>query len=274
MQVWLNGQILPQQAARIPVLDHGFTVGDGVFETLKVVAGKPFAQTRHIARLRRSAGALGLPEPDADTVAQAISEVIEANRGDMGDLGRLRITFTSGEGPSGSDRGSGPPTMVAVASPAAPWPASTEVVTAPWPRNERSPLAGVKSTSYAENAVALAYAKTRGASEAIMGNTRGELCEGTGSNVFLLLGGKWVTHSLDSGCLAGITRALVCKWFGIAEEAVPLASLAEAEEVFITSSTRDIQPVHRVDAGVQLSTEEGARLAAEFARRAAADVDP
>jgi branched-chain amino acid aminotransferase len=274
MQVWLNGRIVPQQAARIPVLDHGFTVGDGVFETLKVVAGKPFAPTRHVARLQRSARALGLPVPDPDVVAQAMSEVIEANRSDIGDLGRLRITFTSGEGPSGSDRGAGPPTLVAVTSPAAPWPSSTEVVTVPWPRNERSPLAGVKSTSYAENAVALAHAKTRGASEAIMGNTRGELCEGTGSNVFLLLGGRWVTPRLASGCLAGITRDLVCEWFGIAEEAVPLPSLAQAAEVFITSSTRDIQPVHRVDMGPRLSTHWGARMAAEFGVRAAADLDP
>jgi branched-chain amino acid aminotransferase len=132
----------------------------------------------------------------------------------------------------------------------------------------------VKSTSYAENVGALAHAKTRGASEAIMGNTRGELCEGTGSNVFLLLGGRWVTPGLESGCLAGITRDLVCDWFGIAEEAIPLPALAQAAEVFITSSTRDIQPVHQVDRGRRLKTDEGARLAAEFVVRAAADVDP
>ena len=82
----------------------------------------------------------------------------------------------------------------------------------PWVRNERSAVAGLKTTSYAENVVALAYAKERGAIEAVFANTRGELCEGTGSNVFVVRDGVVWTPPLDSGCLAGITRALAVEW--------------------------------------------------------------
>ena len=146
MRVWLNGHVLALDEARVSVLDHGFTVGDGVFETLKVVNGLPFAPTRHIARLRRSAAALGLREPDPDLVAAAMGDAIAANRTEIGVLGRLRVTYTSGPGPAGSERGDGPCTLTAVATPGAPWPATTAVITVDWPRNERGPLAGVKST--------------------------------------------------------------------------------------------------------------------------------
>ena len=110
---------------------------------------------------------------------------------------------------SGSGRGDAKPTLVIALAPMDPWPESTKVAVVPWPRNERGALAGLKTTSYAENVVALAYAKRLGAGEALFADTRGRLSEGTGSNVFVVLGDRLVTPALTTGCLAGVTRALV-----------------------------------------------------------------
>jgi branched-chain amino acid aminotransferase len=167
--------------------------------------------------------------------------------------GRLRWTITGGIGPLGSDRLDSELTHVVTAGSMPPPTESIEVVTVPWVRNERSATAGLKTTSYAENVVALAEAKRQGAVEAIFANTRGELCEGTGSNIFVVLDGVVHTPPLDSGCLAGITRELVLEWaradgIGVREEALPLQVLESCDEVFLTSSLKDVRPVTRVDA--------------------------
>ncbi len=274
MIVWLNGAVLPDpQSAGLSVLDHGLTTGDGVFETLKIVDGQPFAVTKHLERLVRSATGLGLPAPDVAQVEDAIATVVKADP-DIA-FGRLRITYTGGVSPLSSDRGTTGPTLV-VASQAIKPPAPTSaIVTVPWVRNERSAVAGLKTTSYAENVRALAYAKERGASEAIFANTIGNLCEGTGSNIFCVYDGELVTPTLESGALAGVTRGLVMAWFGAVERDVPLAKLAEADEIFLTSTTRDIQAIHRADAR-DLTTpgEVTAAVAKVFAERSAEDIDP
>jgi branched-chain amino acid aminotransferase len=147
-------------------------------------------------------------------------------------------------------------------------------------RNERSAVVGIKTTSYAENVVALAYAKARGASEALLANSLGELCEGTGSNVFVAIGGELVTPPLSAGPLAGISRGLLLEWAAdgglpVREGSVSMAALAEADEVVLTSSIRDVQPVHAVD-GRELVVpgDLGARAVALFAQRAAEGIDP
>jgi len=140
-----------------------------------------------------------------------------------------------------------PPTLVVVADRMAPWPDATAVATVPWPRNERGALAGLKTTSYGENVVALARAASRGASEAIFANLAGNLCEGTGSNVFYVVDGQLRTPTLDSGCLAGITRALVLEWYGGVEVDEPIEVVERASEVFLASTTRDVQGVSRWD---------------------------
>ncbi|WNI14715.1 aminotransferase class IV [Actinacidiphila sp. ITFR-21] len=244
MRIWVDGGLRDAADATVSVFDHGLTVGDGVFETVKAVRGRPFALTRHLNRLAGSARGLGLPEPDLDAVAGACEAVLSAN---PMPLGRLRITYTGGPSPLGSDRGGAGATLVVALGPADPRPDTTTVVTVPWARNEKGALTGLKTTSYGENVVALARAHERGASEALFGNTRGRLCEGTGSNVFVVLGGRLLTPPLDSGCLAGITRALVVDWSGAQEADLPLEALSEAEEVFLTSSLRDVQAVRRVD---------------------------
>jgi branched-chain amino acid aminotransferase len=274
MIVWLNGAVLPDPAAAgLSALDHGVTTGDGVFETLKLVNGRPFAVTKHLERLVRSATGLGLPAPDVAEVEDAIATVVKADP-DIA-FGRLRITYTGGVSPLSSDRGTTGPTLIVASQAIKPPPPSSAIVTVPWVRNERSAVAGLKTTSYAENVRALAYAKERGASEAIFANTVGNLCEGTGSNIFCVYDGELVTPTLESGALAGVTRGLVIAWFGAVERDVPLAKLAEADEIFLTSTTRDIQAIHRAD-DRDLATpgEVTAAVAKVFAERSAEDIDP
>lgn len=271
--IWLDGELRDAASARVSVFDHGLTVGDGVFETLKTEHGRAFALRRHLDRLAASAAGLGLPEPDRAEVRRACQAVLDAA---PLPLGRLRITYTGGTAPLGSDRGAAPPTLVVAHAAIARRPDTTSVITVPWTRNERGALAGLKSTSYAENVIALARARQEAASEALFGNTQGRLCEGTGSNVFVVLDGELCTPPLSAGCLAGITRALVLAWVGAAERDLPMDCLDHAEEVFLTSSTRDIQAVRRVD-GRELSGAPGPETAKAmriFAERSAADLDP
>ncbi|MCT2588609.1 aminodeoxychorismate lyase [Streptomyces sp. N2-109] len=270
MRIWLDGSLRDLGDARVSVLDHGVTAGDGVFETIKTTDGVPFALTRHLTRLARSAHGLGLPEPDADEVRRACAAVIEAN---PMPLGRLRITYTGGPSPLGSDRGEDGPTLVVALGETPRRPDTTAVVTVDWTRNERGVLTGLKTTSYAENVVALAHARKHGATEAVFGNTASRLCEGTGSNIFVVLDGELHTPPLASGCLPGITRALVAEWSGARETDLPLDVLDRAEEIFLTSSLRDVQAVRRVD-GRELPGVPGpvtAKAMRVFAERSTAD---
>lgn len=280
-QAWLGDGLVDAEVAGIALDDHGVTVGDGCFETLKVLDGTPFALTRHLARLGRSCAGLGLVVPDDGLLREACAAVVSSGGPE---LGRLRITVTGGRAPLGSGRGTGGPTLTVLGGAAGTWEPATVVALCPWTRNERSAVAGLKTTSYAENVVALAWAAARGASEALFTNTRGELCEGTGSNVVVALDGRLVTPPLASGCLAGITRELVLELDGVEIEArtLPAATLAEATEVFLTSSTRDVQPVHTVVLGDAPAPADGlaapgpltAAVIDAFAALQADDLDP
>ncbi|MFC5818905.1 aminotransferase class IV [Nonomuraea harbinensis] len=272
--VWVNGELHDPARATVSVFDHGLMVGDGVFETIKIVNGRSFALTRHLDRLRLSARRMDLPEPDLDAIAGGIEQCLAA--APAWPLGRIRVTYTSGPGPLGSDRGNQGATSVVIVDEQKPFPAAADVTVVPWPRNERGALSGVKSTSYGDNAKALAYAKARGGGEAIFGNLAGNLCEGTGSNIFIVRDGRLLTPTLEAGCLAGVTRALVVEWSGAEESDVPLSALYSAEEAFLTSTTRDVQPIARVDDTV-LPVAPGpitAKAMRVFAERAAADLDP
>ncbi|MEU4515392.1 aminotransferase class IV [Nonomuraea wenchangensis] len=272
--VWVNGELIDPAQATVSVFDHGLMVGDGVFETIKLVHGRSFALTRHLDRLKLSAQRMDLPEPDVAAIADGIDRLLE-HAPDWA-LGRIRVTYTSGPGPLGSDRGNEGTTTVVIVDEQKPFPATANVTVVPWPRNERGALSGVKSTSYGDNAKALLHAKKRGGGEAIFGNLAGNLCEGTGSNVFLVLDGRLVTPTLEAGCLAGVTRGLVLEWFGGEETDIPLSALYEADEAFLTSTTRDVQPIKLVD-DTELPIAPGpitSKAMRVFAERAASDLDP
>lgn len=273
-KVWINGEIVTDP--RISVFDHGLTVGDGVFETVKTVDGVPFALTRHLHRLEHSANGMLIQPPSHQEIRAGIAALVPPESG----LGRLRITVTAGPGGSGSARDPrAHPTVMITHVAAKAWPAEAAVMTLPWPRNERSPLSGLKTTSYAENVLGLARAQQAGADEALFPNTEGDLCEGTGSNVFLRFNGgtRWYTPPLSSGALAGITRALVLEWCeGVEEREIAMQELDQVEAMILTSSTRDVQAVgslnHRRLAG---ASDEGTRLLQKtFTEMATNTLDP
>ena len=271
--VWLDGRLVDAGEASISVLDHGLTVGDGVFETMRAYDGRPFAVGRHLERLAASAAGLRLRLPPAGVVRQAVDDVLSANG--IGE-GVVRVTVTGGAGPMGSARGDAEPTVIVFAADQVAWPATADVAVVPWPRNERGVLSGLKSISYGENVVALAWAQDRGADEALFANLAGDLCEGTSTNVFVALEGRLYTPPLSAGCLAGVTRQLVIETSDVVERDLSLDELAAAEEAFLTSSTREVQPIRAIDA-TPLPAAPGplTRAATEaLAALVIADIDP
>ena len=250
VRVWVDGALVAADQPALAALDHGVTVGDGAFETCKIVDGQVFAADRHYARLDRTLAGLGLPPADRGVIEEGVAAVLGA--GPTIGFGRLRYTITAGLGPLGSDRGDSGMTYIVTAAEVPPFAPSVAVATVPWTRNERAATAGLKTTSYADNVIALAHVKARGASEAIFGNNRDELCEATGSNIFVVVDGVVRTPALSSAPLAGITRELTIEWaraagIEVVEEALPMSVLETCDEVFLTGTTRDVHPVHRVD---------------------------
>ncbi len=272
---WVRGEFVEDSSASVSIFDHGLVVGDGAFETIAVLEGRPFALTRHLRRLERTAEGMGLPAPKTEEVAGAITELVHRNGMPFA---KIRVTYTAGNAGLGSGRSGEEPVAVVAMQPIEMEPASTQVALAPWPRNERGVLAGLKTTSYAENVVALAWASSRGASEVIFANTVGNLCEGSGSNIFVVKGEQILTPPLSAGPLAGVTRDLVVEGMGVAEVDIPVADLFKSEvtEIFITSTIRMVQGVSRFD-DRQFSPAPGAvTVAAQeyFSRLIGRDMDP
>ena len=276
--VWVNGRMVEPDRPHLRADDHGVIVGDGVFETLLVLRRDEgmaaFAVQRHLKRLRRSAGILRFKCPYSDDeLRAAIAQCLDVAPG----AGIVRITATSGGGPLGSGRsGSRASTIVIAGNRPPDYPPGTAVAIVPFPRNERGAMAGVKTTSYAENVLALDIARERGASEAIFADTRGRVSEGTGSNIFWSDGERLHTPPLDTGCLAGVTRALLLEQLDIAETHLPVKDLPGVPEAFLASSTRIVQSIARID-GTELPVVDGPLTAAAvkaMAELIAADIDP
>ena len=243
----------------------------GAFETLRVYRGTPFAWRRHTERLAIAAAALGIAPPDFDLVRAGVDDILRADR--FVDA-RVRVTLVAGEHDEPAD-------VIVHASALPPVRPVAHVVFASWPRNERSAIVGVKSTSYAENVRAFADARAVDADECMFANTRGELCEATGSNVFVVERGTVRTPPVTSGCLPGVTRALIIELaradgMPVEEVALPIGALASADEAFLTSTTREVQPIATVEVRSRLEAPGPVtqRLASRFTELVAGNLDP
>ncbi len=245
MVFWVNGQLVDRNELVLRPDDHAL-VGDGVFEAIKLIGGKPFAVTRHLERLAASAAPLDLPV-DLSAVRAAVAEILTTEQAQVSPSW-LRITVTGGSAAMGTAGIGTSPTIIAAIAPMAAWAPTSNVVIAPWTRNEGGATAGLKTISYAENVIATRYAHKAHADDAIFANTKGMLCEGTGSNVFVAVDGQLCTPSPASGCLAGVTQRLLLDWMPeIVVRDVPIGALAAADEAFLTSTSRDVHPIATVD---------------------------
>ena len=256
MRVWLGtgseGAMVAPDDATISAFDHGFTVGDGIFETMKAIDGRLFLWPWHLERLHTSADRMGIGLPADEVLTSIVTAVAAEYAHENNDTARVRLTISAGLGPLGSARLLSEPTVCCAATEIPVRSGSARLQVASWPRNERSPLAGVKSTSYAENVLALARARAANADESMFFNTAGELCEGTGANVFIVLGGQVLTPPVEAGLLAGVTRrfvlALADGVLDIQERTITREEFESAEEIFITSTFQDVRAVTAVDA--------------------------
>jgi branched-chain amino acid aminotransferase len=249
LKVWLNGELVDETDARISPSDRGFLLGDGVFETLRTYNRRPVTLPEHLERLEAGARVLGIMVPDRGTITKGVQDLISSAGGE--DL-RVRITVTSGPGPAGLRRGDASPTLVITASPLTAWPDRATAVIAPWSHDEHSPLAGVKTTSRADTVLAMLHAREQGVDEVLFFNHAGNLCEATTANVFAVRAGRVETPPLRAGCLAGITREnvlRVCEELAIeaVEVDLPRPVLDKLDEMFLTSSTREVQALVAVD---------------------------
>lgn len=257
MWVYLNDKFVPQEEAVVSVFDHGFLYGDGVYETLRAYRGRVFKLADHLARLERSASRIQLRLPAGlERLADLVRETLLRNQLQEA---YLRITVSRGAGEIGLDPAlCKTQTLVIIAKPFQPYPQSiyTEgvpVIVAKTRRNLPEALPPqVKSLNFLNNILAKMEAKAAGAHEALMLNHRGDVTEGTTSNVFVVQAGRLRTPSVECGILDGITRELVLQLaleLGIpSEEArLSMADLLRAEECFLTNTTQEVLPVTRVD---------------------------
>ena len=252
MVVFLNGQFVAEEAARISVFDRGFLYGDGLFETLRLVHGQPHAWEAHMERFSRGAKFLKLcPSLAALEMRRAVEQLVARNALPEA---VLRITLTRGAGPRGySPKGADSPTLAMALHPL---PATkrdgVRLVTSTFSVAADDPLAQVKSCSKLLHVLARAEADAQGADEALLLNTRGQLAEATSSNIFWFSGGVLATPPIRCGALAGITRAEVLalgKKLGLQcceVDEIP-RSLRSATGMFLTNSVHGIVEVVTLD---------------------------
>ncbi len=227
----LDGEIMLASAARIPATDDGFVRGDGVFEVMRLYDGVPFALEEHLRRMERSAANLRLPV-DLEAVRSDMARLL-VHAGSGPDHALLRIVLTRG----------GSRLLMTEALP--PLPDRTRLGSVTY-----SPtliLDGVKSLSYAANMLASRLARERGFDEALLVTPEGRVLEAPTSSIFWVKGGQLLTPPLDEHILASITRGLIIDETGAAERSCTLDEIKEADEAFIASTAREVQPVSAID---------------------------
>lgn len=248
-RIWCNGDWLDPGEFPVSPMDRGAIHGLALFETMLAIDGVLLFPDRHLARLRSAHEKLGWPV-ELPALHDIATRLLAENGLGTG-RARVRLTVTGGSGPlhdlaPGTDR-----LIWMSAFPAVVPQESISACLSPWPRNEHSPLAGLKCASYMENLIALDHARRMGFDQAIFVNTAGHLCEAATANLFLVRNGRLLTPPLDSGCLPGITRELVLELAaqtGIPIEVAALGvdQLEAADEIFLTSSTTGVLPVSRL----------------------------
>ncbi|WP_029009652.1 aminotransferase class IV [Azospirillum halopraeferens] len=246
MTVWLNGRLMAAAEARIDPADRGFTLGDGLFETLRVAGGRVCHGDRHLARLSAGARVLDLPVPyGPDALAAAMAALIAA-RG-LED-GVLRLTLSRGTGARGVPPPPDPhPTVLITAAPLPPPGGPMRAVIATVTRrNEHSPLSRLKTLNYLDSVLARQEAARRGADEALLLNTAGRLAESSVANLFVVLEGRTVTPPVADGALPGIRRALLLERGHAEERSLTPDDLARAGEAFLANSL-GLRPLVAVD---------------------------
>jgi branched-chain amino acid aminotransferase len=282
----VNGRVFDQEHAVVPVFDHGFLYGEGIYETLRTYNGQPFLFARHMQRLRTSAGMLALDVPLSDAaIEQRFSETVAAaGLGDRPDHeAYIRILVTRGVGELSYDPAGCPsPTVVVIVKPhvepgADVFARGVRVALVPIVRNHPasvSPL--IKSNNLLNNALAMQEAFRRGGFEGVMRNYKGELAECTQSNLFIVTRGAALTPPVDAGLLPGITRAFLFEigadlGIPVREQVLKDEDLFGADECFLTSTTREVVPIVRVDDRTIGSGQPGAitRALLEGYRRSA-----
>ena len=262
--VWLDGRLLPADQPHLSAFDRGFQLGDGVFETLRALAGRPTELPEHVERLQRSAAGLAIPLPDdiEARLAAGISKLVAAEglAGPDGDAS-IRITVSRGiflgRGLLPPDEHP-PPTIVIQAWPVPPTPTDhlergLHLVSSTVRRDPENPLAALKTTSRADYVYARVEARTAGADDALFLTTDGFLSEATSANLFVVRGDVLATPALGCAILPGTTRSWILRWAeGVGLRAdegfLTTRHLHEADEAFISSSVAGILPVTRFDA--------------------------
>jgi branched-chain amino acid aminotransferase len=243
--VWLNGVLIDAGVARIDPGDRGFTLGDGVFETIRAVDGAPVHVARHFSRLRRGAAVLGMEMPLGDDMLfDALFAVLRAN--DLTEAA-LRLTLTRGPAARGVlPAGAGGATVLisAGAAPGAAGPARM-IVSEQTRRNEFSPLSRIKSLNYLDSILARMEAAAQGADDAILLNTQGNWAEATAANVFLWLDGQFVTPPVSDGALPGVARGRLLDAGLVMERTVTRAALDSVETGFLANSL-GVRPISGV----------------------------
>jgi len=280
--VYVNGTITPAAQAVVPVYDHGFLYGEGVYETLRTYDRVPFLYDRHVRRLRASAGHLRLAVPfDDRTLARWIHETIAA----AGELREayIRILLTRGVGELTYDLPATPsPSVVIIVKPLDEAPAAVDtdgitIALVSILRNHPGAVNPIiKSNNLLNNALAMQEAALRGGEEALMCNYRGELSECAMSNFFLVRDGAALTPRSAAGLLEGVTRGFLFEvgreiGVDVREDALYPADLDTADEAFITGTTRELTPVVRIDERVIGSGKPGPvtlKLLEEYRRKA------
>ena len=255
MVVFLNGKFLSEADAVVPVTDRGFLLGDGLFETTRVAQSRPFRLAQHLERLVRGADFFKIKLPFSTKEIQKFAqELIERNA--MPEA-VLRVTVTRGPGSRGySPAGTGTPTLALTLHPLPPQtrdePLQWSLITSSFRIPASDALAAFKSTSKILNVLARVEAEEKGADEALLLNTNGEVAETASGNLFWVYHDKICTVPTGRGVLPGITRAVVleiCQSLGLEtnKRVIKPDMLRNAEGVFVTQSALGIVPVVSFD---------------------------